>query len=291
MPLPLVVGTDGSDAALIAVDWAADEAALRGSELRIVYASLWERYEGSAPSLGAGRTTERGMTERILASAGQRALLRRPEIEVTREVLAEEAEEALLHLSHQAAAIVVGSRGRGEFASQLLGSVGLTVAAKATCPVVVIRGDGADPGGRPWITLGIDPAGGSGDAACVFAFTEARLRGWGVLAVHAWRTPHGVGPDWEGWRDSAAHKDHAVAVERLDQALRRPTADFPDVPVERLMPEGRARPSLLDAAGGAGLLVVGARRRRSPVGLQLGPVNHAVLHHAPCPVAVVPDQA
>lgn len=290
MSLPLIVGTDGSDAALSAVDWAVDEAALHGSELRIVYASLWERYEGAAPSPGAGRPTERIMAGHILASAEERALLRRPEVEVSVEVLAEEAEEALLHLSHQAAALVVGSRGRGEFASQLLGSVGLTVAAKATCPVVVIRDDGAEPGDRPWIALGIDPVDGSGDAACVFAFVEARLRGWGVLAVHAWRTPHGVGPDWEGWQDSATHKDHAVAVERLDRALRRPTAGFPDVPVTRVMPEGRARPALLDAAGGAGLLVVGARRRHSPVGLQLGPVNHAALHHASCPVAIVPDQ-
>lgn len=53
MTLPLVVGTDGSDAALKAVDWAADEAAVRGVPLRIVYASLWERYEdGHPPSPG-----------------------------------------------------------------------------------------------------------------------------------------------------------------------------------------------------------------------------------------------
>ncbi|WP_425584885.1 universal stress protein [Streptomyces vastus] len=37
------------------------------------------------------------------------------------------------------------------------------------------------------------------------------------------------------------------------------------------------------------LLVVGARRRHGHVGLQLGLVNHAVLHHAPCPIAVVPQ--
>lgn len=46
MTLPLVVGVDGSEAGLWAADWAADEAALHGLELRIVHASLWERYEG-----------------------------------------------------------------------------------------------------------------------------------------------------------------------------------------------------------------------------------------------------
>ncbi|MFJ4989798.1 universal stress protein [Streptomyces sp. NPDC088732] len=287
--LPLIVGTDGSDASLLAVDWAADAAALRGSELRIVYASLWERYEGARPSPGAGCPSERIMAEHILASAEQRALLRRPEVKVLGEVVAEEAEEALLRLSRHAAAVVVGSRGRGEFATQLLGSVGLTVAAKATCPIVVVRGGGGAAGEIPWIALGVGPVGGSGDAAREFAFSEANSRGWGVLAVHAWRRPHGVGPDWDGWQDSAAHKDHAAAAERLDQALVRPTADFPGVPVKRVMPEGRARPALLEAAQGTALVVVGARRRRNPLGLQLGPVNHAVLHHAPCPVAVVPD--
>ncbi|WP_448316081.1 universal stress protein, partial [Streptomyces sp. CO7] len=48
MRLPLVVGVDGSEQSLGAVDWAADEAALRGLPLRLVHASLWERYEGPA---------------------------------------------------------------------------------------------------------------------------------------------------------------------------------------------------------------------------------------------------
>jgi nucleotide-binding universal stress UspA family protein len=45
--LPIAVGVDGSEPSLRAVDWAADEAALRGAPLRLVYASLWERNEGA----------------------------------------------------------------------------------------------------------------------------------------------------------------------------------------------------------------------------------------------------
>ncbi|MGV9237311.1 universal stress protein, partial [Streptomyces nigra] len=43
MTLPLVVGVDGSDPSLVAVDWAADEAVRHGLTLRLVHASLWER--------------------------------------------------------------------------------------------------------------------------------------------------------------------------------------------------------------------------------------------------------
>lgn len=48
MDLPIVVGVDGSEPSMRAVDWAVDEAALRGASLRLVYASLWERYEGTS---------------------------------------------------------------------------------------------------------------------------------------------------------------------------------------------------------------------------------------------------
>jgi nucleotide-binding universal stress UspA family protein len=63
------------------------------------------------------------------------------------------------------------------------------------------------------------------------------------------------------------------------------------VTVRREALEGPAREALLGAAVTADLLLVGARRRDGSFGMQLGPVNHAVLHHASCPVAVVPQSA
>ncbi|WP_338676512.1 universal stress protein [Streptomyces sp. SCSIO 30461] len=52
--------------------------------------------------------------------------------------------------------------------------------------------------------------------------------------------------------------------------------------------EDRARDVLLDAATKVALLVFDARRRGGHAGMQLGPVNHAVPHHDPRPVALVP---
>ncbi|MFD8253051.1 universal stress protein [Streptomyces werraensis] len=56
------------------------------------------------------------------------------------------------------------------------------------------------------------------------------------------------------------------------------------------MVEGPAHKALVDASAEADLLVVGARRRHGHIGLQLGWAAHALLHHAECPVAVVPQQ-
>ncbi|WP_307797723.1 universal stress protein [Streptomyces laculatispora] len=67
------------------------------------------------------------------------------------------------------------------------------------------------------------------------------------------------------------------------------TGDYPEAYVERKVVAGTAHQMLLKEAAGADLLVVGAQRRHAAIGLQLGRVNHAMLHHAPCPVAVVPE--
>ncbi|SES26734.1 Nucleotide-binding universal stress protein, UspA family [Streptomyces sp. yr375] len=144
MVLPIVVGVDGSEPSLRAVDWAADEAALRGSSLRLVYASLWERYEGESLAAGPGKPSEQVTAEDIVRVAARRAGLRRPDVEISTDVLSEEPESALVREGRAASALVLGTRGRGGFVETLLGSVGLTVAAHADCPVIVPRGSHDD---------------------------------------------------------------------------------------------------------------------------------------------------
>lgn len=74
----------------------------------------------------------------------------------------------------------------------------------------------------------------------------------------------------------------------LEDALRETVLEHPQVEVRRQVVEGPAHRVLLTAATGADLIVVGARRRQGHFGLQLGRIAHTLLHHAQCPVAVVP---
>ncbi|MCX4853343.1 universal stress protein [Streptomyces canus] len=291
MELPLVVGVDGSDGSLAAVDWAVDEAARLGLPLRLVYASLWERYEGAMPSAGLERPSEQVMADSIVGTAAERAHRRNPEVKVvSTEVISAEAADALLREGHNAYALVTGSRGRGELAGLLLGSVSLAVASRAHCPVIVVRGDRAGLAGtHERILLGVgDPA--SAGEAVRFAFREAEARGCTLDAVRAWRCPAHESADHPRLAEDPAHDHEQRASALLDAVLHDASADHPGVRMRRTTVEGSARKVLLDRSAAADLVIVGAQRRSGHFGLQLGRVGHTLLHHAQCPVAVVPQR-
>lgn len=287
MERPLVVGVDGSESSLTAVDWAVDEAARHGLPLRIVHASLWEIYERAKPSLSVGRPAGDIMAEQIVGSCVERAGRRDPTVEVSGKALAEEAVPALLRAGPEAFALVTGSRGRGGVAGMLLGSVSLAVAARAVCPVVVVRGTGGErQGASGGVTLGVGDETGSAEAVR-FAVREAEVRDCALTAVHAWRTPSQEPTDHMLIADDAARLREERAAAVLDSALREAVREHPGI-VHRRPVEGTAHRVLLEAAAGAELIVVGAQRRHGHFGLQLGRVAHTLLHHSPCPVAVVP---
>ncbi|MCT2544244.1 universal stress protein [Streptomyces atratus] len=330
MGLPVVVGVDGSEGSLRALDWAAAEASRSRLPLRVVHASLWEHYEGLRPTVDAGVPGEQLLAEHLVASARDRVRDLRPEVSVVADVQPEDPVAALVQESHEASLVVLGSRGRGRIAGMLLGSVGLALAGRSHCPVVVIpaRQPGAPPQpGR--IVVGIsDDAGPS--AAAVFALAQAASRHGELTAVRAWRRPaHALltqpplpgAPASTQRRQAEEHLDEVLkALETLENRKKQQQAQEPqksqetqetqrtrgtqgaqepqrapgqdgsaNVVIHRSVAQGPAHQVLIEAAENAELLVVGARRGSGWHGLQLGPVNHAVLHYSPCPVAIVPD--
>ncbi|WP_328333187.1 MULTISPECIES: universal stress protein [unclassified Streptomyces] len=288
MELPVVVGVDGSEGSLQAVDWAAAEAERSNRALRIVHASLWEHYEGVRPRISADRPSEQVHAENLVATAQERVHSLAPGVKVATDVRPEDPVAALLAEGTEAALLVLGPRGHGPIAAMLLGSVSLTVAGRAHCPVVVTRGEsqaGAPTYGR--VVLGVGGTTGSTSAAR-FAFEQARSRDCELLAVRAWNCPPYASmpyPFLGGAQETAYRRQ---ADETVDRILGVVDGDYPQVTVERKLVPGTAHQALLEEAAGADLLVVGAQRRHAAIGLQLGRINHAVLHHAPCPVAVVP---
>ncbi|MEU1473897.1 universal stress protein [Streptomyces sp. NPDC005760] len=272
MAIPLVVGIDGSEPSLEAVDWAADEAVRHSVPLHLVHAVSGDREPSD-----------------VISAASERARGRAPTVRLSSEELPEDAAAALLAKGRNAFALVLGSRGLGDLAEMLLGAVSLAVAARADCPVVVVRGAAEHRDGRFGnIVVGVEEGEGSG-TALQFALREAHVRSCRLTAVHAWNPSSRAlttrpAPSWYAME---AHRRPPSQV--LDDALRGLAERYRSARVSSTVIEGPARRALLDAASEADLLVVGARRRQGHPGLQLGLINHALLHHAPCPVAVVPQ--
>ncbi|MEU6884885.1 universal stress protein [Streptomyces viridosporus] len=271
MVIPLVVGIDGSESSLEAVDWAVGEAARHTVPLHLVHAAEPGREASD-----------------LIAVASARAGTGTAAVRLSSEVLYGDAALALIGKGRNAFALVLGSRGLGGLTGLLLGSVGLAVAARADCPVVVVRGSAEHRGVRfGSVVVGVEDGEGS-DTAVEFAFREAHVRRCELVAVHARSTPASAPsePPPGSWYPREARRRPPAQV--LDDALRGPAEQYRNTTVRRRVVEVPARQALLEAASGADLLVVGAGKRHGHFGLQLGLINHAVLHHAPCPIVVVP---
>ncbi|MGW3012361.1 universal stress protein [Streptomyces sp. NPDC001219] len=289
MEHPLVVGTDGSDSAFRALDWAADEAARHGLPLRVVHASRWERYEGAVPADGGERPGEQVLAESVVAAAVELARRRQTDLQVSGEVLPTDAVTALLNEGLHATALIVGTRGRGEIAGLLLGSVSLAVSARARCPVIVVRGDPAGlAGSHGRVLLGV--AGPAEESAAIrFAFREAERRRCTLEAVCAWPLPVRDATEAPLLAADARRHHEKQASALLDEALDEVSGAYPAVRVRRVTVEGPAHKVLVHRTAAADLLVTGAQHRQGHFGLQIGRVAHTALCHATCPVAVVPQ--
>ncbi|AEY87402.1 universal stress protein [Streptomyces olivaceoviridis] len=288
MTRPITAGVDGTAESLAALDWAAREAVRRGLPLRVVHA--WRYAEALA---AADRDTQRGWVSEGAAEAVRTVSERHPELTVTTDVVEGAAADALAGAAAEAEMLVLGSRGHGPVVGFLLGSVGQQVIAEATRPVVLVRAEdqpAAEAAGRD-VVVGQHGAPEDSAAALRFAFETAAARGAAVRAVRAWTLP----PVFAYSPGSLKLLDDAGGLEpyekqALADALRPWRERFPEVPVAEHVEMGSAGQVLLSMTGRAQLMVVGRRARRTAVGARIGSVAHGVLHHADCPVAVVPHE-
>jgi nucleotide-binding universal stress UspA family protein len=288
---PVVVGLDGSPSSVTAAWWAAREAVDR--QLPVVLLHSWTTQPLDVPIAQEALSKQR-YGGQVLQRMEAELLHRHADLDVTTELVSSPAAQALVDASSNASLLVLGSRGHGTVAGFVLGSISLHVLGLARCPTVTVRAD--DPAveagwGHPAaadrreIVVGVQEAGPDADPLLEFAFTCADLHGARVRAVRALPVsslvthPHVVSSD-EGYE--------ADEQGRLEAALAPWRQKFPEIDVVDHVARGPAAHVLLAASAHGMLTVLGRRRHPSPLTWKLGPVAHAALHHAPCPVAVVP---
>ena len=157
----------------------------------------------------------------------------------------------------------------------------------ATCPVAVIhQQQDAEPAAER-IVVGVDGSDVSA-LALSWALDEARLRAATVSAVSAWDGGGIAASSMPGALVDPQFLEEA-AKETLDAAIDAADTSRLASPVERLVEAGGAPGTILLVATNASLVVVlGSHGRTGLKGVLLGSVSGQVVHHAPCPVVVVP---
>ncbi|WP_405064883.1 universal stress protein [Kribbella sp. NBC_01510] len=272
----ILVGIDATPESRLALRWAVEAAEGRGSAVRVVRAYLDEL--GRWPGLGVeGYVPPPMPLDRFEAEldAAVRYARERLGYDGGSGWLAQsDPANAILIEAAGAEMVVLGTRSRTRVSAAMLGSVATSVAAKAPCPVVVVRGERRT---GP-VIVGTDGSAES-DEAVRFAFDEADRTGLPLTVVHCWHP----------------HEQHVASIESTHELLKGWLADslqayrekYPAVRVRASVIEGRPSARLVILSESASLVVVGSRGRGGVAGLLLGSVSQSLLHHADSPVAIV----
>jgi nucleotide-binding universal stress UspA family protein len=295
-PTPCVlVGIDGSDHSLDALDLAADEALLRDCPLRVLTVIHWPVL-AAAPAPAVAPAIDGALLRNARSevdAAARRAARRHPDLRVTTDVVAGTPAGVLIEESANAEVLVVGHRGTGGFAGLVTGSVTSQVASSARCPVLVAHGPDLGSSDAPEgpVVVGVDGSPHSARAV-EFALDEASRRGVPLVAVGVWSPPvhPSNGGSTRAEEEQAAARD--TAARTVAEVLDRHRDRYPALPVAtELIEDTAAENALVRRSAGAALIVVGSRGRGALAGALLGSVGQALVRHAACPVAIVrPDR-
>ncbi|GAA3631996.1 universal stress protein [Microlunatus ginsengisoli] len=288
VPGSILVGVDGSNDGLRAVDYAAAEAAVRKVPLHIVTALP----PATATAFGLALplllpSTAAAAAEQATAAAARRAMASglRPE-QVTTAVVLGYPGDVLAEMSKGATAVVIGRRGLSGLERVFAGSTSVSVGAKAHCPVIVVPHGWHPPvaGGRA-IGVGIDGSSESVPALAA-AYAEAAARSVDLRVVYAYQ-PHldsfaGVADFEQTLTDWLAQAELRVA-----ETIAGWQQDYPDVVVQRHFVRAHPVRVLVEESHDLDLLFVGTNGSSAMSGLVLGTVARAVVAGSVCPVALV----
>jgi nucleotide-binding universal stress UspA family protein len=265
-PGPIIVGVDGSRAAINAAVWAIDEAISRDVPLRIVHVTHI-RHASIAPKVQFSLEKEYAETSLRQARAVIEATGKPVKVETA--VLRGDVDETLAEESREASMICVGSVGIGRVSRVLFGSTAVSLATRAHCPVAIIRTNSDAPApsrGRIAVVVTDEPGN---DAVLQAAMEEARVRREAIVVLGTWQRDLGQIPYEEldrragGWMNRHPDVDVHSVVSRTGMASFLETTDEPISLAVIGSPEVDRIPSL--------------------IGLR----SQAILPHAECSILVV----
>ena len=140
---------------------------------------------------------------------------------------------------------------------------------------------------KPRIVVGVEGSGGA-KAALGWAINEAKIRDARIEVVTAY-APTFIATSVDFNYVPVDTLDIKEQIQNMQKEVVDSVVDSVDdsVELECQLIKGRAADTLIKAAEGADMLVVGSRGRGGFKGLLLGSVSHQIVQHCPCPVVIV----
>jgi nucleotide-binding universal stress UspA family protein len=258
--MSVVVGIDGSPAAINAAQWAVGEAVSRDSPLRLIY--ILERH-----SEAVRLETEYAEIALLAASAAVEAT--GPPVKIETAIIRGHPNAVLARQSRDAEMLVVGAFGAGYRTRKLIGSTAAALVRLARCPLAVIRPPyvpPAEPGVVAVIVEGSPPY----DALLGMAMDEARLRKLALLTLCV----RPLDPDDAGsdpFKQSLSHWQHR----------------HPEVKVDAVTIGTSGATFLSETDRTIRLVIVGGNDGKDRTRGALAPGGRSVLFHAQCSVLLV----
>ncbi|MDA8270761.1 MAG: universal stress protein [Actinomycetota bacterium] len=133
----IIVGVDGSPSSNAPLEWAAQEAEIRGSTLELIHAWNYPNlgYEGYVAVLEDFEKDASALLNEVVASVRKNY----PNLKLVSSPIQGPTAQTIMDRAKEADMVVVGSRGRGGFSALLLGSVGQQLVHHCPAPVVIIH--------------------------------------------------------------------------------------------------------------------------------------------------------
>ena len=166
------------------------------------------------------------------------------------------------------------------------GSVTSAIAARSTCPVVVVRDAHRRHAGSGFL-VGVDGTGRSAHALSTAA-ELASQRGVPLVVAHAWDVPVPVTPEFGYVPPTLEERaqTRASAQRFLAEATAGLAVAYPDLDLRSPLVRGAPDDVLRHLGQEAEMLFVGRHSQTGPGFFALGPVVRSLINTAPCPVLV-----
>jgi nucleotide-binding universal stress UspA family protein len=281
---PVLIGVNDEPSSDLALRWALSDARTLGVPVRVVHAfsgiSRTEPMYRDIPDANLGQPQH--VAEQLVARTIDQAGEIDSEVVVKGEAIEGSPGRVLALEASSATELVLGSRHLTALRSAVLGSVGVAVAGRTACPVIVVRGPAGLPEQGAAVVVGVDTTDRAQSVLAV-GFDHASRHQVPLQPVLCWH------PDLLAsmkWRPSPPAPEHAEMW--LSEALAGWRDRYPDVAVHPEVIREHPVAGLILASSAQYLLVVGTTGHHALPGALLGSVSQGVLHRATCPVAIVP---